>query len=134
GDALARILEHLGNDVQREYYFNDAGNQIRLLGASVQARARGQEVPEGGYQGGYVVDLAAQIPESQSRPVEEVAHEAVELLLARSKTTLERYGVHYDQFFLERTLHAGSPSALDRALSLLEDAGHLYRSEGATWL
>src|SRR5581483_8423477 len=62
GDALARILEHFGHAVSREYYFNDAGNQIRLLGASVRARARGEEVPEGGYQGDYVVDLANQIP------------------------------------------------------------------------
>ena len=62
GDALARILEHHGHSVEREYYFNDAGNQIRLLGASVQARARGEEVPEGGYQGSYVADLAARDP------------------------------------------------------------------------
>src|SRR5205085_9609679 len=61
GDALARILEHHGHSVDREYYFNDAGNQIRLLGASVQARARGEEVPEGGYRGDYVADLAASI-------------------------------------------------------------------------
>ena len=62
GDALARILEHHGHSVTREYYFNDAGNQIRLLGASVRARARGEEVPEGGYQGSYVADLAAAHP------------------------------------------------------------------------
>src|SRR5690242_16654923 len=61
GDALARILEYQGHEVSREYYFNDAGGQIRLLGASVKARARGEEVPEGGYQGDYIVDLAAQI-------------------------------------------------------------------------
>ena len=59
GDALARILEHHGHEVSREYYFNDAGGQIRLLGESVLARARGEEVPEGGYQGDYVADLAA---------------------------------------------------------------------------
>ncbi len=55
GDALARILDYHGHDVAREYYFNDAGNQIRLLGESVRARARGEEVPEGGYEGDYVL-------------------------------------------------------------------------------
>ena len=62
GDALARILEHYGHTVSREYYFNDAGSQIRLLGESVRARARNEDVPEGGYQGDYVIDLARSIP------------------------------------------------------------------------
>src|SRR5207248_1316182 len=116
------------------YYFNDAGSQVRLLGESVQARAHGTEVPEGGYQGEYVASLAEAIPDAGSRPVDEVAHEAVELLLDQIKATLGRYGVHFDTFFSERTLHEGSPSALDRALEELERAGHLYRSEGAMWL
>jgi arginyl-tRNA synthetase len=127
GDALARILEHQGHTVAREYYFNDAGNQIRLLGASVQARARGDEVPEGGYQGDYVRDLAGQIPD-------EVARAAVDLLLTAIKGTLDRYGVHFDRFFSERTLHQGDPSGVTRALSQLEEAGHIYRSDDATWL
>jgi arginyl-tRNA synthetase len=134
GDALARILELQGYVVEREYYFNDAGSQIRLLGASVQARARGQEVPEGGYQGEYVLELARTIPDAAVGDVDEIARRAVELLLAQIQATLERYGVRFDTFFSERTLHAGSPSEVDRALSLLEHAGHLYRSEGAVWL
>ncbi len=134
GDALARVLEHHGHIVWREYYFNDAGNQIRLLGESVRARARGEEVPEGGYQGDYVVEIAAEIPGAAEADVDELAGRAVELLLARIKATLARYGVRYDTFFSERTLHDGSPSALDRALAELEGAGQLYRSEGATWL
>ena len=134
GDALARILEHHGHTVGREYYFNDAGNQIRLLGASVQARGRRHEPPEGGYQGDYVRDLAQQIPDADSRPVEEVARDAVDLLLAAIRATLERYGVHFDRFFSERTLHEGDPSAVTRALGELEQAGHIYRSDDATWL
>ena len=134
GDALARILEYHGNAVFREYYFNDAGNQIRLLGESVQARARGEEVPEGGYQGEYVTVLATEIPGAADADPDELARRAVEVLLAQIKTTLERYGVRYDNFFSERTLHEGSPSGVERALSLVEAAGHLYRSEGATWL
>jgi arginyl-tRNA synthetase len=134
GDALARILEHHGHSVEREYYFNDAGNQIRLLGASAQARARGEDVPEGGYQGSYVADLAVQIPGAATLSVDDLARAAVDLLLARIKATLDRYGVHFDVFFSERTLHEGSPSPLDHALSLLEQVGHVYRAEGALWL
>ncbi len=134
GDALARILEHQGHALWREYYFNDAGNQIRLLGESVRARARREEVPEGGYQGEYIAELAAEIPGAAELPPAELSGRAVELMLGWVKATLERYGVHYDRFFSERTLHEGSPSALERALSLLEARGHVYRAEGATWL
>ncbi|MEA2147837.1 MAG: arginyl-tRNA synthetase [Solirubrobacteraceae bacterium] len=134
GDALARILEHHGHAVAREYYFNDAGNQIRLLGASVQARARNAEVPEGGYQGEYVRELATAIPDAAERDVDEVARAAVDLLLAQIKTTLERYGVHFDRFFSERTLHEGESSGVARELAQLEAAGHIYRSDDATWL
>ncbi|MBV9337296.1 MAG: arginine--tRNA ligase, partial [Solirubrobacterales bacterium] len=134
GDSLARILEHHGHAVSREYYFNDAGNQIRLLGESVRARARGEEVPEGGYQGSYVADLAAQIPGAAEADPDYLARQAVDPLLARIKATLERYGVHFDVYFSERTLHEGSPSQVDRALSILEREGHLYQAEGALWL
>ncbi len=134
GDALARILEHHGHAVSTEYYFNDAGGQIRLLGESVSARARGEEVPEGGYQGEYVVELAKQIPGAADRDVDELAQAAVEVLLRSIKTSLERFGVHFDRFFSERTLHEGDPSPLKRALELLEESGHVYRSDGALWL
>ena len=134
GDALARILTHHGHAVATEYYFNDAGGQIRRLGESVLARAHGTPVPEGGYQGEYVHDLAAQIPDVQSLSADEAAAAAVEILLTQVKTTLVRYGVHYDGFFSERTLHQGSPSFIERSLALAEQAGHTYRSEGALWL
>lgn len=134
GDALARILQHHGHSVWREYYFNDAGGQIRLLGESVSARARGDEVPEGGYQGEYVAELAAGIDGAAERDPGELASEAVRRLLAEIKATLERYGVRYDGFFSERTLHEGEPSAVQRALERLEASGHLYVSEGARWL
>ncbi len=134
GDALARILAHQGHTVWREYYFNDAGNQIRLLGESVRARAKGEDVPEDGYQGEYVTELAAEIPDAATLPADELARLAVEILLARIKATLERYGVRYDGFFSERTLHSGSPSMVERALALLEERGDVYRSEGALWL
>jgi arginyl-tRNA synthetase len=134
GDALARILQHYGHSVEREYYFNDAGNQIRLLGESVQARARGVDVPEGGYQGSYVADLAAVIPGAANAGVDEVAGAAVDILLAQIKATLDRYGVVFDVYFSERTLHEGWPSPLQRALTRLEEVGHVYHSDGALWL
>jgi arginyl-tRNA synthetase len=134
GDALARILKHHGHAVSREYYFNDAGTQIRLLGESVRARARGEPVPDGGYQGDYVADVAAAIPGAAELDAQELAARAIELLLAGIKATLDRYGVRFDRFFSERTLHEGSPSELERAFLLLEAAGHIYRSEGAVWL
>jgi arginyl-tRNA synthetase len=136
GDALARILEHHGHEVWREYYFNDAGGQIDKLGESVIMRARGEDVPEdaGFYEGEYVAELAAAIPGSAELDVKTAASAAVEILLRKIKATLERYGVRYDRFFSETTLHEGSPNAIDRALEVLSEAGHLYRSEGATWL
>jgi arginyl-tRNA synthetase len=134
GDALARILEHHGHSLSREYYFNDAGGQIRLLGESVKARARGEEVPEGGYQGEYVAELAAAIPGAADDDPANIAARAVEILLAQIKDTLARYGVRFDRFFSERTLHEGSPSELDQALARLDEAGHMYRSDGARWL
>ncbi|MBV9168264.1 MAG: arginine--tRNA ligase [Solirubrobacterales bacterium] len=134
GDSLVRILERYGHAVSSEYYFNDAGSQVELLGASVKARARGEEVPPGGYAGEYVAELAAVIPDAADGDVGELAQTAVELLLARIKQTLDRYGVHFDTFFLERTLHEGSPSPLEVVLARLEEAGALYRSEGALWM
>ena len=134
GDALARILEHHGNEVSREYYFNDAGGQIRLLGESVRARARGEEVPDGGYQGEYVAELAAQIEGAADTDPAVLAARAVELLLASIQATLARYGVHFDRFFSERALHEGSPSELELALAMLDERGHTYRHDGATWL
>jgi arginyl-tRNA synthetase len=134
GDALARILEHHGHTVSREYYFNDAGSQIRLLGESVRARARDAEVPEGGYQGEYVREIAVEIPGAAQVDVDDLAGQAVELMLRRIKGTLERYGVRFDAFFSERTLYVGEPSELARALAILATAGHTYTSDGALWL
>jgi arginyl-tRNA synthetase len=136
GDSLARILEHHGHTVWREYYFNDAGSQIQRLGESVRARALGRPVPEDGYQGEYVAELAAAIPDAADERVDVavVAAQAVKILLERIKATLERYGVRFDRFFSERELHEGSPSELERAVAALDAAGHVYSEEGAVWL
>ena len=136
GDSLARILRHYGHTVATEYYFNDAGSQIRRLGESVRARALGLEPPEDGYQGAYVSELAGEITGAADpdADVDAIAGRAVAILLERIKATLVRYGVHFDTFFSERTLHAGAPSPLDRALAHLRAAGHIYDHAGAVWL
>jgi arginyl-tRNA synthetase len=134
GDALARVLGFAGHAVVREYYFNDAGTQIEKLGESIRARARGEEVPEGGYVGDYVSDLAAQIPGAADMDAHELARVGVELMFERIKATLRAYRVEYDVFFNEAALHEGSPSAIERGIQRLSEEGHLYRSEGALWL
>jgi arginyl-tRNA synthetase len=136
GDTLANILTHHGHSVSREYYFNDAGSQIQRLGESVRARALGQEPPEDGYQGDYIAELAQQV-EGAADPevdVSVIAARAVDVLLVQIKATLSRYGVRFDTFFSERTLHAGDPSPVDTAIAQLEAAGHVYHHEGAVWL
>jgi arginyl-tRNA synthetase len=134
GDALSRILGFHGHDVFREFYVNDAGSQVQKLAESVQARARGEDVPEDGYKGDYIVEVAQEIPDAATRPLEEVGREAIERMLDRMRATLEAFGVHFDQFFSERTLHEGEPSEVDRAFDALRERGHLYESDGALWV
>jgi arginyl-tRNA synthetase len=134
GDSLARILSHHGHEVQREYYVNDAGGQIARFGESVLARANGVDPPEDGYQGEYVSELAARIPDAARLTAAEAGEQAVALLLEEIRATLERYGVHYDQFFSERTVHEGSPTYVEQALEIAGAGGHTYESDGALWL
>jgi arginyl-tRNA synthetase len=136
GDSLGRILEHHGHSVHREYYVNDAGSQVLRLGESVRARALGREPPADGYQGEYVADLALELEGAgdESVDIAELTDRAVALLVARIKATMHRYGVDYDTYFSERTLHEGSPSTVDRAIAEIAAAGHIYEHDGATWL
>ncbi len=134
GDALGRLLSFRGHQVHREYYVNDSGSQIAALGASVQARARGKEPPEDGYQGDYITALAAQIPGAGDLPVAELARLAVELMVADAERSLARLRIVFDDWFHETTLHSGSPSALDNSLAMLERDGRSYRRDDALWL
>jgi arginyl-tRNA synthetase len=134
GDALAAILAFHGHEVSREYYLNDAGAQVRLLGESVQARALGQPVPEGGYEGDYVTELTKEIADSKTADPDHLAQEAVAKMLERIQATLARFGVRHDAVFSERSLYEGEPSPVRRAFAALEASGHTYRSEGALWL
>jgi arginyl-tRNA synthetase len=134
GDAVARILELRGNTVEREYYFNDSGGQIQRLGESIGARARGEEPPEDGYRGEYLIEVAASIPDAASKDAGELAAAGVEILIGRIRDTLEQYRVHFDHWFLERSLYEGEPSAWERARARLEADGNAYRHDGALWL
>jgi arginyl-tRNA synthetase len=134
GDALARLLALAGHAVHREYYFNDGGSQMRRLGESIRARARGEALPEDGYQGDYVAELAAEIPGAADADPEALAREGGARMMARIQATLQLYLVEFDGWFSERSLYEGSPSPVERALADLEAAGHLYRADGALWL
>ncbi|MBJ7471813.1 MAG: arginine--tRNA ligase [Solirubrobacteraceae bacterium] len=138
GDATARLMAFHGHEVEREYYVNDFGSQVKNLGVSISARARGEEVPEGGYQGEYVTELAESIPGAAEQSVEELSALGVEAMLERARRTLDRFGVHFDRFFSERSLHEpaadGGPSALDRALEIVKGNGELIERDGAWWL
>ena len=134
GDSLARLLEFAGHAVTREFYINDAGGQVRRLGASIQARARGDDVPEDGYKGDYVRELAARIPGAEADDVSVVAERGVELLLEQIRASMHAIGVDFDVWFSERSLHIGEPTAVQHAFNELDKRGETYRSEGALWL
>ena len=132
GDALCRILEAAGHDVEREFYVNDQGTQVLKFGESIAARARGEEPPEDGYRGEYVIDLAARLPGAADADASELAERGVELMVEDIGTTLERFRVRFDRFFYEHVLP--SEGEIERALELLRERGHVYEHEGALWL
>ena len=134
GDAVARLLAFRGHRVHREFYVNDHGTQAQLFGASVQARARGQEPPENGYQGGYVQEIADELPGAGDLPEGEVARLAIELMIARAERSLAGFRVLFDRWFSERTLHEGDPSPVRHAFDVLDEQGRTFREDGALWL
>jgi arginyl-tRNA synthetase len=136
GDALARLLAFRGHTVEREFYVNDYGSQARRFGESIQARARGEDVPDGGYKGDYVRELAAEIPDAADADVDTVAQRGIELMIERVGASLENFNVHIDHWFSERSLHEatdGEVSPVAHAFHQLEEMGTSYRSEGALW-
>jgi arginyl-tRNA synthetase len=145
GDALARLLAFVGHDVEREYYFNDAGGQMDRFGASVEARylqllGRDAEIPEDGYHGDYITDLARDIlgaegPGLADLPPEErfvrLREEGARRAMEQIRSTLERFGVTFDSYFLEASLVVKGEIA--QAIERLREAGYVYDAEGATW-
>ena len=127
GDSLSRILEYAGHRVEREYYVNDAGGQVRRFGESIRARARGEEPPEDGYHGAYVAELAASIDGAADIAPEELAERGVELILEGVRVSLSRLRVEMDRYSLEHKLHGGLDEVIERLVGV-------YESDGATWL
>ncbi|SDQ07666.1 arginine--tRNA ligase [Quadrisphaera sp. DSM 44207] len=145
GDSLARVLEACGARVAREYYFNDHGAQIDRFARSLLARARGQEAPEDGYGGAYVEEIAARVladvrAAGEADPLSLPEDEALEVFRARGvalmfdqiKADLHAFGVDFDVYFHEDSLHASG--AVERVVEELKASGRLYAAEGAWWL
>jgi arginyl-tRNA synthetase len=134
GDSVARLLEFSGHPVVREYYMNDRGGQIDLFAQSIAARLKGEPVPEGGYEGEYVADLAARLDQEgiDAGDLDSLARRGMALMIERIEETLRSYNVVYDTWSSERNMHESG--LVERALSELREAGHVYESEGATWL
>ena len=145
GDSLARMLQACGAQVTREYYFNDAGSQIDRFARSLLARAKGHDAPEDGYGGQYIAEIADQVvadavaagepdpltlPDDQAQEVFRVR--GVDLMFAEIKTKLSEFRVDFDVYFHEDALHESG--AVGRAVARLRELGHVYETDGATWL
>jgi arginyl-tRNA synthetase len=142
GDAIAALLEWTGWKVTREFYYNDGGAQIANLAVSVQARiaelkGRAAEIPEGGYHGEYIREIAQRYVDSHpadadGRDAESVRRFAVEQLRAEQDHDLQSLGVRFDVYSLESSLYADGN--VDQTVKALTAAGHTYEKDGALWL
>ncbi len=139
GDLLCRVLEAAGHHITREYYFNDSGRQVRVLGASVAAHRRGEELPEEAYRGAYVEALAREMPDATwataTAPDADtdaiVGAWASERIRAGIEASLDHLGVRFDVWTSEATLHRDG--WVERAVVRLRQDGHVFEQEGATW-
>jgi arginyl-tRNA synthetase len=145
GDSLARILTATGAEVAREYYFNDHGAQIDRFARSLLAAARGEQVPEDGYAGQYIQDIAADVvrvvtgrgePDPRRLPDAEAQEvfraEGVALMFDQIKAELHEFGVDFDVYFHENSLHESG--AVGHAIDRLRELGRIYEADGAIWL
>ena len=140
GDVLARILGAAGANVTREFYINDRGVQMDLFGESVRAAALGNPIPEDGYQGDYISDIAKHLVEQDAGILElpeaeqkiQFRERAYQWQLADQKRVLETFNTHFDIWFSERSLHESG--AVEHGLDELKKKGHVYEADGATWL
>ena len=140
GDSLGRVLSAAGAEVTREFYINDRGNQMDLFGASVEASALGNPIPEDGYKGEYIADLAKEVvadnpaitslPEGARHPAFREA--AYALQLKDQQRVLEIFGTHFDIWFSERSLH--EQGAVEHGVEKLRGQGHVFEQDGAIWL
>ena len=140
GDAMARVLVAAGAHVSTEFYINDRGVQMDKFGASVMASAHGQVIPEDGYKGAYIHDLAAAIviarPSIKELPIEEqfisFREAAYALQLKQQQQVLEQFRTHFDLWASERALHESN--SVEHAMDRLRAQGHVYELDGAVWL
>jgi arginyl-tRNA synthetase len=134
GDALGRVLKAAGAKVTQEFYINDRGRQMDLFGQSVQAAALGNPIPEDGYQGEYIKDLAkivvAENPGISSS--EDFREAAYKVQLAEQQSVLETFHTKFDVWFSERSLHQSG--AVDHGMQKLREQGHVFEQDGAVWL
>lgn len=141
GDVLGNVLQFLGHSVTKEFYVNDAGKQMQRLATSLIIRCQQQvgiqaELPADGYQGEYLNDIAKLcISEYGVKVLENpesfFAHYAKEKILHTIKKTLELYGIHYDSWFFESTLHESG--TIEQLIALLTKKGLAYEKDGALW-
>jgi arginyl-tRNA synthetase len=140
GDAIGRLLEASGADVAREYYINDAGAQIDRFARSLQAAAQGRPVPEDGYGGTYIADIASQVvaevpdllERDEAEQVQLFRDRGVALMLDEIRRSMEDFGVGFDVWFSEKSLY--DSGAVEKALARLRDQGHVFDKDGAVWL
>jgi arginyl-tRNA synthetase len=142
GDAIASLLEWTGWDVSREFYYNDAGVQITNLGRSVQARiaqrdGRDVPVPEGGYHGEYIREIAdryvaAHPDDPKGADLDGITRFAVQELRKEQDLDLQAFGVRFDTYFLESSLY--TDGKVDETVRALVAAGHTYEQDDALWL
>jgi arginyl-tRNA synthetase len=141
GDSLARVLAFQGAAVTREYYFNDHGEQIDRFARSLLARAKGLPAPEDGYGGQYIEQIANAVMAKSSQDIltlnDEDAQEAfraegVELMFGEIRQSLHEFGVDFDVYFHENSLHESK--AVEKAITRLRELGHVFEQDGAVWL
>jgi arginyl-tRNA synthetase len=140
GDAIARVLEAEGASSSREFYVNDLGVQMDKFGASVKAAALGETIPEDGYHGAYIPELAKQVvlenPEiidlSEPERSDAFRDAAYALQLTDQKRVLDNFNTHFDVWYSEKSLHTSG--AVERGFEKLKSQGHMFIEGGATWL
>ncbi|WP_271853520.1 arginine--tRNA ligase [Planococcus maritimus] len=145
GDSMCNILDLAGYDVSREYYINDAGNQINNLALSIEGRyfealGKGESMPEDGYRGQDIIDIAAALVEEHGdkflQMTEQERYKAfrehgLKVELAKLQKDLADFRVHFDVWYSETSLYENGK--IDAALKKLHDNGHIYEEDGATW-
>ena len=140
GDTISNILENHGYEVTREYYFNDAGRQMRILGQSVEARyyeilKQDVEFPKDGYQGNYIKDIAHSIMHENGENLKSgdpiFKEKAEKVIFADIEKSLRNLGIHFDQFTNEKTFYKNGE--IDRFLEELKAKNLIYEKDGATW-